>query len=100
MGQHNTTILQYLYQNAQGIQHYSINSLLYLRTVKDKYVLLYKELIMQLHIYATAIRILAKEYLLISLTTPLKLKEILNKVTITVRKADPDYDLVIKRLHL
>ena len=86
--------------NAQGIQHYSINSLLYLKTVKDKYVLLYKELIMLLHLYAMAIRILAKRYLPISLITPLKLKEILNEVRNTVRKTNPDYDLVIKRLHL
>ena len=31
---------------------------------------------------------------------PLKLKEILNEVRNTVRKTNPDYDLVIKRLHL
>ena len=35
-----------MYANTQGIQHYSINSLLYLRTVKEKYILLYKEFIM------------------------------------------------------
>ena len=55
---------------------------------------------MQLWIYATAIRILAKGYLPISLITPLKLKEILSKVRTTVRKMNPGYDLVIKRLHL
>ena len=55
---------------------------------------------MQLHIYVTAIRILAKGYLLISLITPLKLKEILNEVRNTARKTNPDYDLFIKRLHL
>ena len=55
---------------------------------------------MQLHMYANAIRILAKGYLPISLITPLKLKEILNRVRDTVRKTNPDYDLVIKRLHL
>ena len=53
---------------------------------------------MQLHIYASAIRILAKGYLPISLITPIKLKEILNVVRTTVRKTNPDYDLVIKRL--
>ena len=68
--------------------------------VKDKYVLLYKELITQLHIHATAIRISAKGYLPISLITTLKLKEILNKVRITLQKTNPDYDLVIKRLYL
>ena len=99
-GYHSTTILQSLYANAKGIQHYSINSFLYLGTVKDKYVLLYKELITQLHIYATAIRILAKDYLPISLITQLKLKEILNKIRTTTQKTNPDYDLVIKRLCL
>ena len=47
-GQQSSLSLQSLYANAKGIQHYSINSLLYLRMVKDKYVLLYKELIAQL----------------------------------------------------
>ena len=55
---------------------------------------------MQLFIYVTAVRILAKGYLPISLITPLKLKEILNVVRMTVRKTNPDYDIVIKRLHL
>ena len=55
---------------------------------------------MQLCIYATAVRILTKGYLPISLITPLKLKEILNTVRMTVRKTNPDYDIVIKRLHL
>ena len=55
---------------------------------------------MQLHIYATAIQILAKGYLPISLITPLKLKEIQNEVRTTVRKTNPDYVLVIKWLHL
>ena len=63
----------------QGIQHYSINPLLYLRTVKVKYILMHKELITQLLIYANVIRVLAKGYLLISLVTPLKLKEILRQ---------------------
>ena len=73
---------------------------MYLITVKDKYVLLYKELITQLHIYTAAIGILAKGYLPISLITPLKLKKILNEVRIAVWKTNQDYDLVIKRLHL
>ena len=37
-GQQNSVTLRSLYVNVQGIQHYSINSLLYLRTVQDKYV--------------------------------------------------------------
>ena len=50
--------------------------------------------------YAKAIRMLAKGYLQISLVTPLKLKEILNAVKTTIRRANPDYDIVIKSLHL
>ena len=96
VGQQDTGLLHLIYIDMQGIQHYSIISILYLRIVKEKYVLIYKEFIMQLHIQPNAIRILAKGYLPISLITPLKLKEILN----TVRRTNPDYDLVIKRLHL
>ena len=39
LGQEGSLRLLSLYANAQGIQHYSINSLLYLRSVKDKYIL-------------------------------------------------------------
>ena len=79
-GQQSSLTLRSLYANALGLQHYSINSLLYLRTVQDKYIALYKELLTQLHIYATSIRILAKGYLPISLITPSKLKEFLAKL--------------------
>ena len=96
-GQQSSLTLKSLYANALGLQHYSI---LYLRTVQDKYISLYKEMITQLHIYATAIRVLAKGYLPISLITPLKLKEILSEVKIAIRKRNPDYNLVIERLHL
>ena len=36
------------YVNKQGIKHYAINSLLYLRTIIDKYIKMYKEFITQL----------------------------------------------------
>ena len=58
------------------IQHYAINSMLYLRTIKDKCIKMYNEFILYLHNYAKAIKILAKGYLPISLITPLKLQEI------------------------
>ena len=79
-GQQSLLTLRSLYANSLGLQHYSINSLLYLRTVQDKYIALYKELIIQLCIYATSIRILAKGYSPISVVTPSKLREILNDV--------------------
>ena len=42
----------------------------------------------------------SKRYLPISLITPLKLQEILNSVKEILTKTNPDYDIVIKRLHL
>ena len=40
-----------------GIQHYAINSMLYCRTIKDKYIEMYNEFISQLHKYTKVIRI-------------------------------------------
>ena len=99
-GQQSSLTLRSLYANALSLKHYSINSLLYLRTVYEKYIALYRELITQLHIYATSIRILAKGHLPISLITPSKLRKILCDVKTAARKTNPDYDLVIDRLHL
>ena len=68
--------------------------------MQDKYIALYKELITQLHIYAASIRILEKGYLPITLIIPSKLPEILSDVKTAIRKTNPDYNLVIDRLHL
>ena len=87
-------------QNACGVQHYMTNALLYLHTIKEKYIAVYNEFITQLPTYAKAIRILAKGYLPISLITPYKLQEIINSVKETLIKSNVDYDIVIKRLHL
>ena len=81
-----------------GIQHYAVNSMLYLRTIKDKYIEIYNEFISQLCIYAKAVRILAKGYLSISLITALKLQEIIDSVKETLIKTNPDYDIVIKMI--
>ena len=43
---------------------------------------------------------MAKGYLPISLITPLKLQEILGSIKEMLIKTNPDYDVVIKRLHL
>ena len=59
-GQESSLTLRSLYANSLGLHHYSLN-LLYLRTVQDKYIALYRELITELHIYASAIRMLAKD---------------------------------------
>ena len=39
-GQQSSLTLRSLYANSLGLHHYSINSLLYLRTVQDKYTAL------------------------------------------------------------
>ena len=75
-----------------GIQHYAVNSMLYLRTTKDKYIEIYNEFISQLCIYAKAVRILAKGYLPISLIMPLRLQEIIVSVKETLIKTNPNYD--------
>ena len=80
VGQHSPLTFRMFYAHSLGLHHYSTNSLLYLRTIQDKYITLYRELITQLHIYASAIRILVKGYLPNTLITPIKVQEILNKV--------------------
>ena len=87
-------------QDTHRVQHYVTNSLLYLQTIIEKYIAVYNEFITQLQICAKAVRILAKGYLPISLIMPYKLQEILNLVKETLTKSNPDYDTVIKRLHL
>ena len=72
------------YINQKRVQHYTINTVLYLRTLKEKYVKLYEEFIMQLCIYMKAIRVLAKGYLPISLITILRLQGFLDKIKIAV----------------
>ena len=62
-GEHNPAIFRLLYMDALSIQQYAFNPLLFLRVMQDKYISLYRELITQLRLYVSAIRILAKSYL-------------------------------------
>ena len=100
VGQHSSSTFRLLYVHSLCLHHYSINSLLYLRIIQDKYIALYRELISQLCIYASAIRNLAKGYLPNTLVTPSKLREFLSEVRETLQITNPDYYLVIDRLHL
>ena len=77
----------------------SQNNLVFIQDIQDKYLFIYGELIPQLHMYTSAIRIFVG-YLPNTLITPEKLIEILNEVRKTLRVTNPDYDLVIDRLHL
>ena len=84
------------YSFSSGMQHYVINSLLFLTTVRDKYVKMYKRFLNQLRQYSQAIRVLSKGYLPITLLSPSKLNIILQKVRETVQKENKGYDILIK----
>ena len=99
-GEHNHSLFRMLYTDALGIQQYATNSLLFLRIIQDKYISLYRELITQLHTYISAIRILAKGYLPNTLITSKKLQEILTEVKRSLHITNPDFTLVLDRLHL
>ena len=99
-GEHNHSIFRILYTHSLGLQHYSTNSLLYLRIIQDKYISLYRELISQLHTYVSAIRILAKGYLSHTLINANELQIILTQVKNSLHISNPDYSLVLDRLHL
>ena len=88
------------YLSEEGSVHYAINSILYITTLREKYIEMYKKFINQFKMYANVIRILSKGYLPFSLLPPMKIKEILNEVKKSIQITNPDYDIFIKRLHL
>ena len=61
------------YSSSAGVQHYTINSLLFPTTVREKYVKMYERFLNQLRQYSQAIRVLSKGYLSITLLSPSKL---------------------------
>ena len=98
--EHDHSLFRILYIDALGMQKYATNSLLFLRVIQDKYIALYRELITQLHTYVSAIRVLAKCYLPNTLITPRKLQKVLSEVKNSLLITNPDYTLVLDRLHL
>ena len=86
--------------NTLGIQQYAFNSLLFLRVLWDKCISFCKELITQLRSYVSAIRVLMKGYLPTTLITPSKLQKILAVLKKSLQHTNPDYALVLERLHL
>ena len=79
---------------------YSIDAVLFLTTIKEKYVRMYEKFIAELWSYLKAIRILSKGYLPITLITPSKLEAILKQVQIAIAKTNQDYELVLNRLYI
>ena len=68
------------YSTTRGINQYAIISILFLTTVREKYVKMNERFLNQLKQHAQAIRVLSKGYLPISLLSPSKLNLILQKV--------------------
>ena len=89
-----------LYLQDEGICNYAINSVLFLTTVREKYVKMYERLTEELKLYSKVIRILSKGYLPIALLLPSKLEKILKEVRLAIAKSSKDYDLVLTRLYL
>ena len=79
---------------------YSIDTVLFLTTIKEKYVRMYEKFIAQLRFYSKAIRILSKGYLPITVITCTKLEAILKEVQIAIAKTNQDDELVLNRLYL
>ena len=79
---------------------YSIDAMLFLTKVKEKYERMYEKFINELKSYPRAIRILSKGYLPITLITPSKLEAILQHVQLAITKTNPDYELVLNRVYL
>ena len=67
------------YLSAKVVNHYAMNSLLFLTTAREKYVKMYERFINQLKEHSQVITILSKGYLPISLLPPSKLNTILEK---------------------
>ena len=68
-----------IYSQDEGMHNYAINSVLFLTTVREKYVKMYERFIEELKLYSRAIRVLSKGYLPISLLPPSKLEQNLKR---------------------
>ena len=88
-----------MYSCSQGANYYAIHSLLYLRTIQEKYIKMYERSVNQLKEYLRAIRILSKGYLPISLLPPSKLAKILHEVKQVLLKTNKNYGLIIKGMY-
>ena len=89
-----------LYSHNEGVNHYAINSVLFLTLIREKYIKMYKRFIEELKMYSNVITVLSKEYLPISLLLASKLGKILKEVKIAIAKSNKDYDPVLTRLYL
>ena len=69
------TQLNQYYLNEEGAHTFVIKSILFLNTMREKYVKMYKRFIEELKTYSKAIQILSKGYLPMYLLPPLRLEK-------------------------
>ena len=88
-----------MYSSSQGANYYVIHSLLYFRTIQEKYIKMYERFVNQLKEYLWAIRILSKGCLPIWILPPSKLAKILYEVKQVLSKTNKKYGMVIKGMY-
>ena len=86
--------------NSNNEYNYATDSVLFLTTIKEKYVRVYEKFVVELKSYSKVIRILSKGYLPITLMLPSKLEAILEQKKIVPGRTNKGYDLVLTRLYL
>ena len=87
-------------ENIHSEFDYSMDAVLFLTTIKEKYIRMYEKFINELRSYLKTVRILSKGYLPISLITPSKLEAILQQVQIAITESNQDYEIVLNKLYL
>ena len=92
--------LKHKLENIHSEFDYSMDAVLFLTSIKEKYVRMYEKFINELRSYLKAVRILSKGYMPISLITPSKLEAILQQVQAAITKSNQDYEIVLNRLYL
>ena len=88
------------YLSKDGVGHDALNPVLYITTMREKYVRMYEKFISQLLMYANELKSSFERLFANFSFTPMKLQEILKEVKKAIQISNPDYDVVIKRLHL
>ena len=81
-------------ENIHSEFDYSMDAVLFLTTIKEKYIRMYEKFINKLRSYSKAVSILSKGYLPISLITPSKLEAILQQLQAAITKSNQDYEIV------
>ena len=94
------TKLNQYYLNEEGMHIFAINSMLFLTTVRERYVKMYERFIEELKTYSKVIRILSKGYLPIHLLPPSRPQSILTELGKAITKSNKGYDLILTRLYI